>query len=77
MRRDADGHHWHPYYGYYRYGPLGLGGAIVGSALGAADTAVAAATGYPHYGYGYPYGYDPYYNNSWWGPVHNQYYDTW
>lgn len=42
--------------GYYDGGPLGLPGAIVGSALGIADT--VATGGYP-YGY-YHYGYGPY-----------------
>ncbi|WP_297299698.1 hypothetical protein [uncultured Methylovirgula sp.] len=50
--------------GYYDAGPLGLGGAIVGSALGIADTAATVATGYP-YGYYHAYGYGPYGS---WGP---------
>lgn len=69
------GHHFYhhrgyPYaYGhgyYYGYAPWGIGGAIVGSALGAADTVAAAATGYPYYGSYGPYGYAPY--GYGWGP---------
>jgi hypothetical protein len=71
------------YNGYRDYGPVGAAGAVVGSVLGAADTAAAVATGYP-YGYGYYgpdsyyapaayYGPGPQYGNDWWGPYHNQY----
>lgn len=57
--------------GYYGGGPLDLAGAIVGGAFGVADATAAAATGYPYYRPAY--GYDPYYNNGWGGPYHNQY----
>jgi hypothetical protein len=65
--------------GYYDNGPLDVPGAIVGAAVGAADTTVAVATGYPYYDAGYyggPYGYDPYQNNGWWGPTHDLYYNN-
>jgi len=53
--------------GYYDAGPLGLPGAIVGSALGIADTAATVATGGYPYGYYHAYGYDPYYGGPYYG----------